>query len=88
MDDVSQEEPESLKKPNVDLNSQLEGWEYKTEQNLEQKFETYMAEMGEKISQMLTDKQRDVDVEKAHCQADITYNATENLPNASLAVIY
>ena len=56
MDDVSQEEPESLKKPNVDLNSQLEGWEYKTEQNLKQKFETYMAEMDEKIDFLNVDR--------------------------------
>ena len=40
--------------------------------------------MGENISQMVTDKERDVDSEKA--QADITYNATENLPNTSTPV--
>ena len=84
-DYVSQEEPESLlKKVDVDVKSTLEDFEHKIEQNLERKFETYMAQMDEKISQMLTYKQRDVDLEKA--QAEITYKATENFPNTSTPV--
>ena len=52
-DNLSQEKPEQfLNKPNIDVKSTLEteDFEYKIEQNLERKFETLRAQMGENSS--------------------------------------